>query len=52
MRKEVGGGWEVEACILSFRHASGREGGGRSSSSNNPGWPSASARHLESGFVT
>lgn len=42
-------GREVETCILSFRHASGR-GGGRSSSSN-PGWPSTSARHLESGFV-
>lgn len=47
--KEVGRGWEVETCILSFHHASGR-GGGRSSSSN-PGWPSISARHLESEFV-
>lgn len=38
--------WEVKTCILSFHHASER-GGGRSSSSN-PGWPSTSARHLES----
>lgn len=42
-------GWEVETCILSFHHAGGRGGGG--SSSSNPGWPSTSARHLESGFV-
>lgn len=42
--------WEVETCILSFHHASGR-GGGRSSSSSNSGWPSTSARHLESRFL-
>lgn len=49
-RRKWAEGQEVETCILSFHHANER-GGGRSSSSSNPGWPSTFARHLESGFV-
>lgn len=46
-----GGDWKEGAtCILSFHHASGRGGGRSSSRGSGPGWPSTSARHLESGL--
>lgn len=45
-RRKWEASWVLATCILSFRHAS--EGWQRGSGSS-PGWPSTSARHLESG---